>query len=246
MENRRFIGFNSQPTTLKMINDKVDHLLARTPSDSNEKTQFEKRGDMFLGQIRFRSSHGEFSARGLGKNLNRMVENITRSIDKQIRKWRSFRETYIDNPSSKQPDLPKTQNLKKKSILIIDDDHDSVRLLEQGLKSLGCKVHYVSDGLKASKELAETYFDLIVLDWMMPGLNGGETLEKAENLIASDGLIGERKLQREIPVVICSAKNLEHLGNLPDSEYFNYIDFWQKPVSYKNIVANATQILTTI
>ena len=241
MENRRFIGFNSQPGAQKMISEKVDRLLSKSPSDSSEKTQFEKRGDLFLGEVRFQSSHGDISARGFGKNLNRMIENVTRSLDRQIQKWRTFRETLMDNPSAKSE---VAQNFQKKSILIVDDDRDSVLLLEQGLKKMGCKVKFVSDSKQASAALANEYFDLIILDWMMPDMNGGETLAHADKLIASDSLVNRRKLQKEIPVVICSANKVEQLENLPDSEYFNYVDFWQKPVSLKNVVEHTTKILS--
>ncbi len=245
MENRRFIGFNSQPAAQKMISEKVDQLLAKSPSDSSEKTQFEKHGELFSGEVHFQSCHGDFSARGIGKNINRMMENLANSLDRQLQKWRGLRDTLMENPEAQaQAQAEAIPNFRKKSVLIVDDDHDSVLLMEQALKKMGCKTKFVSDSHQASRALANEYYDLIILDWMMPDMNGGETLAHADKLIASDGLVKKRKLQKEIPVVICSANKLEQLENLPDSAYFNYVDFWQKPVRMNNVVSNTAKILS--
>jgi CheY-like chemotaxis protein len=243
MENRRFIGFNDYDSAQKMICENVDRLLAKSPSDSSEETQFEKRGDLFLGEVQFRSSHGDFFARGFGKNLNRMMKNLTQSLDRQIQKWRGFRETLMENPKAKPIEAPR--NFKNKSVLIIDDDRDSILLLELGLEKMGCKIRFVSDSRQASEALANESYDLIILDWMMPDMNGGDTIAHADKLIASDSLVKKRKLQGEIPVVICSANKLEQLKNLPDSEYFSYVDFWQKPIHLQNVIKSTTKILTS-
>lgn len=243
MENRRFIGFHEQAAAQKMISEKVDRLLATSPSDSSEKTRFEKRGDLFLGEVRFLSSHGDFFARGFGKNINRIMKNLTESLDKQIQKWQGFREALMENPKAKPSEV--RQNFKKKSVLIVDDDRDSVELLEAALKRMGCKVRFVCDARQASAALANEYFDLIILDWMMPDMDGGETLAHADRLIAADSLLRKRKLDHEIPVVICSANKIEELKNLPDSEYFSYVDFWQKPVNLNTVMTDTAKILTT-
>jgi len=57
-------------------------------------------------------------------------------------------------------------------ILIVDDDSRLLSLLARYLSDQGYSVTCVSDGLEMSKKIERDYFDLIVLDWMMPGEDG--------------------------------------------------------------------------
>ena len=61
-------------------------------------------------------------------------------------------------------------------ILVIDDDDRLRQLLKQFLKKNNFNVSVSSNAIKAKKILNEFYFDLIVLDVMMPGKSGIEFL----------------------------------------------------------------------
>lgn len=62
--------------------------------------------------------------------------------------------------------------MEQKKILIVDDDSRLLSLLARYLSDQGYSVACVSDGLEMSKKIERDYFDLIVLDWMMPGEDG--------------------------------------------------------------------------
>ncbi len=80
-------------------------------------------------------------------------------------------------------------------ILVVDDDRANCELLARRLTRSGYAPAVVESGEAALDLLAERRFDLILLDLMMPGLSGLETLER---LKASPRL-------RTIPVIMLSA-----------------------------------------
>jgi putative two-component system response regulator len=67
------------------------------------------------------------------------------------------------------------------TILAADDQASNRELLEELLTAQGFKVISVPDGVAALKELAEKQVDLVLLDVMMPHLNGFEVCEKIKN-----------------------------------------------------------------
>jgi putative two-component system response regulator len=67
------------------------------------------------------------------------------------------------------------------TILVADDQAANRELLEELLTAQGCKVITVPDGAAAVEELTRTQVDLVLLDVMMPCLNGFEVCEKIKN-----------------------------------------------------------------
>src|SRR3982075_4716077 len=67
------------------------------------------------------------------------------------------------------------------TILVADDQVANRELLDELLTAQGCKVIAVPDGAAALEELTRTQFDLVLLDVMMPHLNGFEVCEKIKN-----------------------------------------------------------------
>ena len=64
--------------------------------------------------------------------------------------------------------------MDKRSILIADDEYDTVSVLEQHLSSAGYNVHVARDGYTALTKARVMSPDLILLDLMIPGLRGVE------------------------------------------------------------------------
>jgi putative two-component system response regulator len=67
------------------------------------------------------------------------------------------------------------------TILVADDQASNRELLEELLTAQGFKVISVPDGIAALRELAETQVDLVLLDVMMPHLNGFEVCQKIKS-----------------------------------------------------------------
>ena len=64
------------------------------------------------------------------------------------------------------------------TILVADDNSTNRELLEELLASQGFTVITASDGAAALQELSNTQIDLVLLDVMMPHLNGFEVCER--------------------------------------------------------------------
>jgi len=107
-------------------------------------------------------------------------------------------------------------DLRGKRVLVIDDDSDSRILLTQYIEECGCRVlavHCGEQGLMLAQQFAP---DLIVLDLMMPGMNGWDVLKavKAHPTLVS------------VPVVVVSIVARENQGTI-----LGAVDLLDKPVS---------------
>ena len=77
----------------------------------------------------------------------------------------------------------------KVSVLVIEDEKDVRKVLEYNLKLDGFKVYSAADGPTGLKIASEKKPDVILLDWVMPKLNGLEVLselrhdERTKNII---------------------------------------------------------------
>lgn len=65
--------------------------------------------------------------------------------------------------------------MKKEKILIVDDEEDIIELLNYNLSREGYEVTTANSGLEALKKAKEETPDLIILDVMMPEMDGMET-----------------------------------------------------------------------
>lgn len=65
-----------------------------------------------------------------------------------------------------------------KSILLIDDDKDVLRSLENLLRKTGYDVTAIDDSLKAVEAIKKDSFDLVITDIRMPNFNGIETIKE--------------------------------------------------------------------
>jgi CheY-like chemotaxis protein len=64
--------------------------------------------------------------------------------------------------------------MAEKHVLIVDDDRSVLRMLEFGLKKLGSgyRIHTASDMSNAIEQIEKQWFDLVITDYMMPGMTG--------------------------------------------------------------------------
>ena len=83
----------------------------------------------------------------------------------------------------------------KKRILLVDDDPDFVEAVKVIVESGGYDVRVAYDGQEGLEAVAEEQPDLIVLDVMMPVMNGHEACAKLKKDEAT----------REIPIILLTA-----------------------------------------
>lgn len=82
--------------------------------------------------------------------------------------------------------------------LVVDDDDGTRRIVERSLSRLGWKTMQASDGREALAIIEETIPSVILLDLMMPGLNGFDLMEALQS----------REEWSSIPVIVLTGKDL--------------------------------------
>jgi CheY-like chemotaxis protein len=70
------------------------------------------------------------------------------------------------------------RNEFKMEILVAEDDPVSALVIQELLEGLGHKVSVFEDGHEAWQALEKTYFPIVVLDWMMPRVDGIEVARR--------------------------------------------------------------------
>lgn len=125
-------------------------------------------------------------------------------------------------------ELVKYMTVKK--ILIAEDEKALARTLKLKLENAGYEITLVMNGDEALKELKSDCYDLLVLDLVMPGLDGFGVLERL------------RKMASKLPVVVLSnlsqPEDLKRVSALGVSFYLI-----KSETSIKEVVAQINKIL---
>ena len=116
-------------------------------------------------------------------------------------------------------------------ILIADDEVYMLRLLEMTFKKGGYAVVSCRDGQEALAQAVSAGPQLIVLDVMMPGLDGLGALRQLKGNPAT----------RDIPVVVLSAKG--HALTKVEAEQAGAVLFLAKPFSPNQLLSEVQKIL---
>lgn len=120
---------------------------------------------------------------------------------------------------------------EKKHILVVDDDPDILELLRYHLSNEGFRVTCADNGEKALKFLRSRIPSLIVLDIMLPEIDGLELIK----------LIYGNPKTRNIPVIILSAKTEE--TDIIIGMELGASDYVTKPFSIKVLIARVRALL---
>ena len=112
-----------------------------------------------------------------------------------------------------------SKNMKR--ILLVDDEEDVTLVFELMLKSEGYNVDIFTDSVMAMSAFKPGYYDLIVLDYRMAGLNG---LEFIQNV---------RKIDKLSRAILITAWEKRSIGN--DLEKW-FIKILSKPISVDVLV----------
>ena len=116
-------------------------------------------------------------------------------------------------------------------ILIVEDEEALTLLLRYNLEAEGYEVETVARGDEADSRLKENVPDLIILDWMLPGLSGIEICRR----------LRARAETRTLPIIMLTARGEESerirgLGTGAD-------DYIVKPFSVPELVARVGALL---
>jgi sigma-B regulation protein RsbU (phosphoserine phosphatase) len=118
------------------------------------------------------------------------------------------------------------------SILLVDDNPTNLQVLFQTLEGLGCKLLIAKNGEMALSIAGKALPDLILLDIMMPGIDGYEVCRQLKSNPATEG----------IPVIFLSA-----LGETEDKVLglqLGAVDYVTKPFQPDEVIARVNTHLT--
>ena len=121
--------------------------------------------------------------------------------------------------------------MKKEKILVVDDEEDILELVRYNLSRDGYKIICASTGEEGLKAARSENPDLIVLDLMLPGIDG---LDVARRLKGDD-------VTRKIPIVMLTAKGEE--SDIVTGLELGADDYITKPFSARILVARIRAVL---
>lgn len=116
-------------------------------------------------------------------------------------------------------------------ILVVDDEVSIRGLVKFNLEKAGYSVDCVDDGLKAVKNVAEKPPDLLILDLMLPGMDG---LEVCRHL-------RQQEKTRMLPIIMLTAR-VEEIDRVVGLE-IGADDYLTKPFSPRELVARVKSLL---
>ena len=126
-----------------------------------------------------------------------------------------------------------SMNAAVKTILIADDDEDLRLLVQVTLENPTYRILTAADGSTALDAVQQCRPDLVILDWMMPGLNGCEVITQ----------LRQNPETVTIPVVMLTAKDgLEAQEQLASLALAGYL---VKPFSPLELIKKVREVLDT-
>jgi CheY-like chemotaxis protein len=114
-----------------------------------------------------------------------------------------------------------TSSLDESAILLVDDDPKSLELLAETLRSAGYETQSVQNGERALEVLSSKIVDAVLLDLLMPGMDGFEVIRHVRS---------KPNLQ-DLPIFVMTGKNLSseeiNLLNSQTQAFFQKSGPWQ-------------------
>jgi two-component system phosphate regulon response regulator PhoB len=121
--------------------------------------------------------------------------------------------------------------MNPKRVLIVEDEQPIREMVTFALESAGYEIQEATDAREAQNLIAEGLPDLILLDWMLPGMSGIDYARRLK----------KEELTREIPVIILTARTEEEDKILGlDSGADDYVT---KPFSPRELVARIKAVM---
>ena len=152
------------------------------------------------------STTRKFGGTGLGLAICRKLVDMMQGdiwVESELGKGSVFHFTVVMDISNEKSERRKLilPNLNGLKTLVVDDNENSCMMLEDMLRPSSFVVESVGSGMEAIKRCEQEDFQLILLDWKMPEMNGIETAKR----------LRENPKTAKIPIIMMTAfgKNKE-------------------------------------
>lgn len=112
-------------------------------------------------------------------------------------------------------------------ILLVEDDREIARIIRDTLTKEGYAVTWATTGLEGLADFQQGQFDLLLIDWMMPQMDGLTLIEHI-------------RLKSDVPIMMISAKNedADKVEGLQDAD-----DYLAKPFSLEELKARVRSLI---
>jgi len=120
----------------------------------------------------------------------------------------------------------------QRNVLVVEDQQDIAELVKLHLKDLNCSVKLAFDGIAGLTEAETGNYDLIILDLMLPGMDGLEVCKRV------------RAKSRYMPILMLTSKSSE-LDRVLGLE-LGADDYLTKPFSVMELVARVKAIFRRV
>jgi len=111
---------------------------------------------------------------------------------------------------------------KSIKILLIDDEEEFVTTLAQRLEYRGYTAQTAPDGQTGIDILVNSSFDIVILDLMMPGINGIDTLKQIKNNLP------------DLPVILLTGHGSTKAGI--EGMHLGALDYLMKPLDINDLI----------
>lgn len=121
--------------------------------------------------------------------------------------------------------------LTKPLVLVVEDEAALATMLRYNLEKQGFRVDEAVDGQEALTRISETQPDLVLLDWMLPGVSGIEVCRQ----------IRRRPTTRDLPVIMVTARTED--GDAVRGLNTGADDYITKPFNMESLLARMRALL---
>jgi len=121
-------------------------------------------------------------------------------------------------------------NNAPKKVLVVDDEPDTLELIKLVLESAGFEAILVNNGMEALAKIDAEKLDLVLLDIMMPDMDGWDVFRK----------IKERNTTIPIAILTAKAQNIDKLLGLHVLKADDYIT---KPFGKNELIGKVRKLI---
>lgn len=118
---------------------------------------------------------------GLGMAITKNLVDIMNgsiSVKSEPEKGSTFAVEFSFRTEKNDNDREFWREYNINKMLVVDDDEDICKNIITVMEDTGVNVSYATDGEAAVKLVQQTSYDLILIDWEMPGIDGVETARR--------------------------------------------------------------------
>ena len=131
---------------------------------------------------------------------------------------------------NKRDEFKAPLDLSTLKVLACDDNAQARTIITEAIETFGLSIKTVDSGRECIKELKNNSYDLLIVDWLMPGLDGLDTIEA----------IQEEETIDKLPIIMLSSQANENAAQ--QAKQFDAHYFIVKPYTYSTLFDSIMEI----